>query len=147
MGLIIFCARATRGLRRPSLDARSRRPIRPILEETTSELGKKREWPGALLARGTRTIGMCSFDARSRGQPRPHPSREMRNVGRPSIDARSVGGEGMEGHPRWSCAPGARALRRKWRGSWYGLCARRAPMVEQWSLDARKRGSTRPLAG
>ena len=40
MGLIIFCARATRGLRRPSLDARSRRPIRPILEEPTSELGR-----------------------------------------------------------------------------------------------------------
>ena len=29
--LMIFCARATRGLRRPSLDARSRRPIRPHL--------------------------------------------------------------------------------------------------------------------
>jgi predicted RNase H-like HicB family nuclease len=30
-----------------------------------------RERPGALLARRTRTIGMCLFDARSRGQPIP----------------------------------------------------------------------------
>jgi len=29
MGLMIFCARATRGLRRPSLDARSGRSIIP----------------------------------------------------------------------------------------------------------------------
>ena len=46
--LMIFCARATRGLRR---------------------MGEGR--PGALLARGTRTIRMCTFDARSKGQPRP----------------------------------------------------------------------------
>ena len=31
--LMIFCARATRGLRRPSLDARSGRSIRPIPKE------------------------------------------------------------------------------------------------------------------
>ena len=38
---MIFCARATRGLRRPSLDARSGRLIRTILEETsTSKLGR-----------------------------------------------------------------------------------------------------------
>jgi hypothetical protein len=36
-----------------------------------------REWPGALLARRTRTIGMCSFDARSKGQPWPLSYREM----------------------------------------------------------------------
>jgi len=29
--------------------------------------------PGAFLARGTRTIRMCSFDARSRRQPWPLP--------------------------------------------------------------------------
>jgi hypothetical protein len=47
-------ARATRGLRR-----------------------MKRERPGALLARRTRTMKRCSFDARSKGQPRPLPLREV----------------------------------------------------------------------
>ena len=32
-----------------------------------------RERPGALLARRTRTVKLCSFDARSKGQPRPLP--------------------------------------------------------------------------
>ena len=36
----------------------------------------ERERPGALLARRTRTIRVCSFDARSKGQPRPLPLRE-----------------------------------------------------------------------
>jgi hypothetical protein len=36
---MIFFARATRGLRRPSLDARSGRSSGPILEEITSECG------------------------------------------------------------------------------------------------------------
>ena len=31
------------------------------------------ERPGALLARRTRTMKRCSFDARSKGQPRPLP--------------------------------------------------------------------------
>ena len=31
------------------------------------------ELPGALLARRTRTLGRCSFDARSKGQPCPLP--------------------------------------------------------------------------
>jgi hypothetical protein len=48
--LMIFCARATRGLRRMG-----------------------REQPGALLARRTRTVKLCSFDARSKGQPWPLP--------------------------------------------------------------------------
>ena len=43
-----------------------------------------REWPGALLARRTRTIRMCSFDARSKGQPWPLPYREMKRIRRPS---------------------------------------------------------------
>ena len=34
---MISCARATRGLRRPSLDARSRRPIRPPSRERLEE--------------------------------------------------------------------------------------------------------------
>ena len=37
--LMIFCARATRGRRLPSLDARNRRSFSPHLEEITSELG------------------------------------------------------------------------------------------------------------
>src|SRR6266850_2425870 len=44
-------ARATRGLRR-----------------------MRKERPGALLARRTRTMKLCSSDARSRGQPWPLPS-------------------------------------------------------------------------
>ena len=36
---MIFCARAMRGLRKPSLDARSGRSISPHPEETRSELG------------------------------------------------------------------------------------------------------------
>ena len=49
-------ARATRGLRR-----------------------MRRERPGALLARRTRTMKRCSSDARSRGQPWPLPNRDMVN--------------------------------------------------------------------
>ena len=37
---MIFCTRATRGLRRPSLDARSGRSTAPIPDEITSELGR-----------------------------------------------------------------------------------------------------------
>ena len=40
-----------------------------IVEGDNSRTGGDREWPGALLARRTRTIRMCSFDARSEGQP------------------------------------------------------------------------------
>jgi hypothetical protein len=36
---MIFCARATRGLKRPSLDARSGDQSAPIPEEVTNELG------------------------------------------------------------------------------------------------------------
>ena len=59
--LMIFCARATRALRR-----------------------MRREWPGALLARRTRTVKLCSFDARSKGQPWPLPLGQVRKFGRPS---------------------------------------------------------------
>jgi hypothetical protein len=58
---MIFCSRATRGLRR---------------------MGRER--PGALLARRTRTVKLCSFDARSKGQPWPLSSREVMRIGRPS---------------------------------------------------------------
>ena len=73
-----------------------------------------REWPGALLARRTRTIRLCSSDARSRGQPWPPPpirfrrggveekkgkkgglaipcARATRGLRRPSLDARTTG--------------------------------------------------------
>ena len=69
---MIFCARATRGL--PSTQARDPEPVEgqktlvgraqwkinqpPSLIEVTSELG------GSI-------IETCSFDARSKGQPRP----------------------------------------------------------------------------
>ena len=47
--------------------------------------GRARERPGALFARRTRTIGMCSFDARSKRQPWPLPLREVGRIRRPSI--------------------------------------------------------------
>jgi hypothetical protein len=59
---MISCARATRGLRR---------------------MGRER--PGALLARRTRTVKRCSFDARSKGQPWPLPHSEVEGIGRPSL--------------------------------------------------------------
>ena len=35
----------------------------------------------------------------------------------------------------------------KWPDSWHGLCARRAPTMKQWSLDARNGDHTSRLAG
>ena len=63
---MIFCACATRGLRR-----------------------MVRERPGALLARRTRTVKRCSFDARSKGQPWPPPKSGARwiSVGKPTYTA------------------------------------------------------------
>jgi hypothetical protein len=59
---MIFCARATRGLRRPSLDARSGRSIslHPLRDN-------ERAWKDHLYR----------FDARNRGSTRPPPEREM----------------------------------------------------------------------
>src|SRR5262245_39070235 len=59
------CARATRGLGRPSLDARSRRSIRPHPCRGNKQAWMNGEPPGVLLARRTRTIKRCSSDARS----------------------------------------------------------------------------------
>jgi hypothetical protein len=68
--LMIFCTRATRGLRRPSLDARSGRSISPHPWRDN-----ERAWKDGigsrqtiLLARRTRTMKLYSFDARSEGQ-------------------------------------------------------------------------------
>jgi hypothetical protein len=44
-GLMIFCARATRGRRLPSLDARSRRSLSPHPEGMTSELTLSNDGP------------------------------------------------------------------------------------------------------
>jgi hypothetical protein len=89
---MIFCARATRGLRRPSLDARSGRSISPHPCE--------RYRASALLARGTRTIRMCSRGTRARlgalgvgwvrmlravkGSLGPSPSGKVGEIGRTS---------------------------------------------------------------
>ena len=94
---MVSCARATRGLRRPSLDARSRRPNRPpsrreglqarnehlivlplrahlridqatlLRDRQTSLEGGGGNSQAILLARRTRTMKRCSFDARSEG--------------------------------------------------------------------------------
>jgi len=42
------------------------------------------ERPGALLARRTRTVKLCSFDARSKGQPWPLPLGQVGKFVRPS---------------------------------------------------------------
>ena len=52
---------------------------------------------------------------------------------------------GWEGHPRWSYAPGTRALRRIDQERSGALLARRVPTVKLWSLDARSEGQPRPL--
>jgi hypothetical protein len=58
-----------------SFDARNIGSTRPhYLWTITSKLGRMgKEWPGALLARRTRTMKLCSSDARSKGQPWPLP--------------------------------------------------------------------------
>ncbi len=60
------------------------------------ERGEER--PGALLARRTRTIGMCSFDARSKGQPWPLlyvVNGVKRGLGLSSSCARATRGRGL----------------------------------------------------
>ena len=42
-----------------------------LVQRAVSKDGGER--PGALLARRTRTVKLCSFDARSKGQPWPLP--------------------------------------------------------------------------
>jgi hypothetical protein len=64
--MIIFYACATRGLR------------------------KGRERPGALLARRTRTVKLCWFDARNKGQPWPLPLEKYREF-EGSLSTRAVG--------------------------------------------------------
>ncbi len=52
-------------------------------------------------ARATRGRGLPSLDARSGRSVSSHPWRENERAWKDG-----------EGHPRWSCAPGTRALRR-----------------------------------
>src|SRR6266545_2501956 len=49
----------------------------------------REERPGALLARRTRTMKLCSSDARSKGQPWPLLKREVERIGRAPFDGRS----------------------------------------------------------
>jgi hypothetical protein len=54
------------------------------------------ERPGALLARRTRTVKRCSFDARSKGQPWPLPQWKVEEsegprLGEERVSARSGG--------------------------------------------------------
>ena len=64
-------------------------------------------WPGALLARRTRTMKQCSSDARSQGQPRPLPFVEGWDNGEnggccsPVLVQRAVSED-----PRWTRAVG-----------------------------------------
>ena len=66
---MVFCARATRGLRRPSLDAPSGRSISPIPKEITSELGRVIDLKDALPTRsqkdeeGAARCPLCSQNA------------------------------------------------------------------------------------
>ena len=114
-------APGTRALRRASFDGRSwskpgcpaHAPV-PLGWRGKSKRKMRRERPGALLARRTRTIRLCSSDARSRGQPWPPPpmgfriggveekkgkkgglaipcARATRGLRRPSLDARTTG--------------------------------------------------------
>ena len=53
---MIFCARATRGLRKPSLDARSGRSISPHPWRETSKLGRGKREEG----RGSARCPFCS---------------------------------------------------------------------------------------
>ena len=85
-----------RGSTRPPLkvrwadwdSARSGRSISPHPREIASELGRmEKERPAALLARRTRTIKLCSFDARSKGQPWPILSRGHRELEGPRSTA------------------------------------------------------------
>jgi hypothetical protein len=115
-GLLVSCARATRGLRRPSLDARIGRPNRPPLERRRTKLERmKMEEKDGMddpFARRVRTIRMCSLDARGEG---PIQATLLRN-----------GGVWRE---RWE----ERAAMRL-------LLARRTRTVKRCSFDARNEG-------
>ena len=117
---------------------------------------EKDKWPGALLARGTRALRRASFDARSRGLPRPLPL---------------VDGWSSKGYAAWSsscsrnahdqnvlarCAQERAALatplsrRLGQRGEWrlLGSCARTTRGRGLHSLDRRSgRPSSPPSKG
>ena len=74
-------ARRTRGLGRPSFDARSRgQPWPPPSDTGERDKGREKEYSLAIpRARGTRALRRASFDARSQG-PSGHPL--QRELGR-----------------------------------------------------------------
>ena len=57
----------------------------------------------------------------------------------------------LVGHAQWkinqppSLERERASLEGKWRDSWHGLCARRAPTIKLWSLDARNGDHTTRL--
>ncbi len=62
---MVSCARATRALRRASLDARSRRPSslpsRENIEERACPMREEGRRPGVLLARATRPVRLSGW--------------------------------------------------------------------------------------
>ena len=112
---MVSFARATRGLRRPSLDARSRRPIRPpSIESEQSRKEQKREQPGALLARRAPTIKRWSLDARSKGQPWPLPLRKNKSR------------KALVGRAQWTPKRGEKWKEDRLRKTSVALCSRSA---------------------
>ncbi len=88
----VLRARGTRGLRRPSFDARGEpHPQRPHWKgQTTEQVGLNGDGFSDLPARRDRTIRMSSLDARSKGQPRPLLCRALEKIGIRSLDVGTV---------------------------------------------------------
>jgi hypothetical protein len=135
-----------------------------VLEQTVKRGGG--EWPGALLARRTRTIRMCSFDARSQGQPRPLPladgwssrgewrlmifcARATRGRGRLSPGLMARLGVPVGGRVRRLRAVGdhlACPLCRKWSAHDKNVLARR-PQLDHYGCHSREGEATRGRVG
>ena len=65
--------RKIQGFRGNGRDAIDAGRLRPAFRAGMDPQERRRGQPGRPPARGTRTIGMCSFDARNRGSTRPSP--------------------------------------------------------------------------
>ena len=62
----------------------------------------RRERPGALLARRTRTMKLCSSDARSRGQPWPLSQRKVERTGTLSLGGNMFRVNGCKAAGDWA---------------------------------------------
>ncbi len=91
--------------------------------------------PSFLLAEAARSE--CAPSMRTVKDGLAAPLRASGGIGRASFDARIRGSIGLP-----SGEMGKRALEVERRDSWYGLRARRAPTIKQWSLDARSEGQS-----